>query len=52
MGSNGAPLIADLFLYMFHYEAEFIQKILKEGRKKSGKQVQFQFQITIDEFDT
>ena len=31
MGTNGSPLLADLFLYS--YEAEFIQKLLHEKNK-------------------
>ena len=31
MGTNCAPLLADLFLYS--YEAEFIQKLLHEKKK-------------------
>ena len=37
MGSNCAPLLADLFLYS--YEAEFIQNVLKSGKKKTRKTV-------------
>ena len=32
MGTNCAPLLADIFLYS--YEAEFIQSLLSTGRKK------------------
>ena len=32
MGTNCAPLLADLFLYS--YEAEFIEKLLKDKGKK------------------
>ena len=32
MGTNCAPLLADLFLYS--YEAEFIQKLLSQKKKK------------------
>jgi hypothetical protein len=32
MGTNCAPLLADLFLYS--YEAEFIQKLLRDNNKK------------------
>jgi hypothetical protein len=31
-GTNGAPLLADLFLYS--YEADFIQRLLKKNEKK------------------
>ena len=31
MGKNGAPLLADLFLYS--YEADFIQGLLKKNEK-------------------
>jgi hypothetical protein len=32
MGTNRAPLLADLFLYS--YEAEFVQKLLRDINKK------------------
>jgi hypothetical protein len=32
MGTNCAPLLADLFLYS--YEAEFVQKLLRVDNKK------------------
>jgi hypothetical protein len=32
MGTNCAPLLADLFLYS--YEAEFVQKLLQDHKKK------------------
>ena len=32
MGTNCAPLLADLFLYS--YEAEFVQKLLRDKNKK------------------
>ena len=31
MGTNCVPLLADLFLYS--YEAEFVQSLLKAGKK-------------------
>ena len=33
MGTNCTPLLADIFLYS--YEAEFIQSLLSTGKKKS-----------------
>ena len=36
MGTNCAPLLADLFLYS--YEAEFIQSLLSTGRKRLASQ--------------
>ena len=32
MGTNCAPLLADLFLYS--YENEFLDKLVKEGKRK------------------
>jgi hypothetical protein len=32
MGTNCAPLLADLFLYS--YESEFLQKLVKDKKKK------------------
>ena len=39
MGTNCAPLLADVFLYS--YEAEFIQKLLKRGDKKLASSFNF-----------
>jgi hypothetical protein len=33
MGTNCAPLLPDLFLYS--YEAEFVQKLLQDNNKKN-----------------
>ena len=41
MGTNCAPLLADLFLYS--YEAEFIQKLLSSKRKTLAKSFNFTF---------
>ena len=38
MGTNCAPLLADIFLYS--YEAEFIQSLLSTGKKKLSISVQ------------
>ena len=46
MGTNCAPLLADLFLYS--YEAEFIQDLLKSGHKKLAKQFNFTFRYIDD----
>ena len=39
MGTNCAPLLADIFLYS--YEAEFIQYLLSTGKKKLASQFNF-----------
>ena len=46
MGKNCAPLIADLFLYS--YEADFIQRFLKKNEKKLALSFNFTFRY-IDE---
>jgi hypothetical protein len=46
MGTNCAPLLADLFLYS--YEAEFIQNLLKSGEKKLAKQFNLTFRYIDD----
>ena len=43
MGTNCAPLLADIFLYS--YEAEFIQSLLSTGKKKIRISVQLHIQI-------
>ena len=35
MGTNCAPLLADLFLYS--YENEFLDKLIKEGKRKLAR---------------
>ena len=46
MGTNCAPLLADLFLYS--YEAEFIQQLLKDGKKNVAKNFNFTFRYIDD----
>ena len=46
MGTNCAPLLADIFLYS--YEAEFIQSLLSTGKKKNIISVQLHIQIHTD----
>ena len=44
MGTNCAPLLADLFLYS--YEADFIQGLLKKNEKKLARSFNFTFRYT------
>ena len=46
MGTNCALLLADLFLY--YYEANFIQRLLKKNGKKLNRSVNFTF-LYIDD---
>jgi hypothetical protein len=46
MGSNCAPLLADLFLYS--YEADFIQGLLKKNKKKLARSFNFTFRYIDD----
>ena len=41
MGTNSVPLLADLFLYW--YEADFIQEPLKKNEKKLARSFNFTF---------
>ena len=41
MGTNCAPLLADIFLYS--YEAEFIQSLLSAGKKRLASQFNFTY---------
>ena len=41
MGTNGAPLLADLFLYS--YEAEFAQSLLQAGKKHLAQEFNFAY---------
>ena len=46
MGTNCAPLLADLFLYL--YEVEFVQSLLKAGKKHLAEQINFTYRYTDD----
>ena len=46
MGTNCAPLLADLFLYS--YEADFIQNLIRSGSKNSAKSFNFTFRYIDD----
>ena len=46
MGTNCAPLLADIFLYS--YEAEFIQTLLSTGRKHLASQFNFTYRYIDD----
>jgi hypothetical protein len=46
MGTNCVPLLADLFLYS--YEADFIQELLKKNERKLARSFNFTFR-SIDE---
>jgi hypothetical protein len=48
MGTICAPLFADLFLYS--YEAEFIQGLLKKNEKKLARSFNFTFHYTYVSF--
>ena len=46
MGTNCAPLLADLFLYS--YEADFVQSLLKAGKKHLAQQFNFTYRYIDD----
>ena len=46
MGTNCAPLLADLFLYS--YEAEFIQTLIKSGKRHLAKSFSFTYRYIDD----
>lgn len=46
MGTNCAPLLADIFLYS--YEAEFIQSLLSNGKKKLASQFNWTYRYIDD----
>ena len=46
IGTNCAPLLADLFLYS--YKAEFIQSLLSTGRKRLASQFNFTYRYIDD----
>ena len=46
MGTNCAPLLADLFLYS--YENEFLDKLIKEGKRKLARKFNQSYHYTDD----
>ena len=46
MGTNCAPLLADLFLHS--YEAEFLQDLVKSGSKAVAKKFNFTYRYIDD----
>ena len=46
MGTNYAPLLADMFLYS--YEAEFVQSLLQAGKKHLAQQINFTYRYIDD----
>ena len=46
MGTNCAPLLADLFLYS--YEAEFVKSLLQAGKKHLAQQINFTYKYIDD----
>jgi hypothetical protein len=46
MGTNCASLLADLFIYL--YEADFIQGLLKKNEKKLARSFNFTFRYLDD----
>jgi len=46
MGTNCAPLLADLFLHS--YEAEFVQDLLRKGEKKLTQSFNYTFRYIND----
>ena len=46
MGTSCAPLLADLFLYS--YENEFLDKLIKEGKRKLARKFNLSYRYTDD----
>ena len=46
MGTNCAPLLADLFLYS--YENEFLDKLIKEGKRKLARKFSLSYHYIDD----
>ena len=46
MGTNYDPLLADIFLYS--YEAEFIQSLLSAKKKQLASQLNFRYRYIED----
>ena len=46
VGTNFAPLLADLFLYS--YENDFLDKLIKEGKRKLARELNLSYRYTDD----
>ena len=46
MGTNCVPLLADLFLYS--YENEFLDKLIKEGKRKLARKFNLSYRYIDD----
>ena len=46
VGANCAPLLADLFLYS--YENEFLDKLIKEGKRKLARKLNLSYRYIDD----
>ena len=46
MGTNCAPILADLFLYF--YENEFLDKLIKKGKRKLARKFNLSYRYTDD----
>ena len=46
MGTNSAPLLANLFLYS--YENEFLDKLIKEGKRKLARKFNLSYRYIDD----
>ena len=46
MGTNCAPLLADVFLYS--YENEFLDKLIEEGKRKLARKFNVSYRSTED----
>ena len=46
MGTNYAQLLADLFLYS--YENEFLDRLIKEGKRKLARKFNVSYRYTDD----
>ena len=46
MGTNSAPLLADLFLYS--YENEFLDKLIKQGKRKPARKFSLSYRYIDD----
>jgi hypothetical protein len=49
MGTNCAPLLADLFLYS--YESEFLQKLVKDKKIHEARAFNFTYRYIDDVYD-
>jgi hypothetical protein len=48
IGTNCAPLLADLFLFLYSYESEFLRKLVKDKKIRETRAFNFTYRYIDD----